>query len=90
MTAKHRHENLMCCLHRYCFPFGRPEGALKATLSLLERVSIFYSCGDVSKDFFKTLSSPHDVPQLSKNSWVLRSNLISICVCACVCGSLTF
>jgi calcium-dependent secretion activator len=24
--------------NRYCFPFGRPEGALKATLSLLERV----------------------------------------------------
>jgi hypothetical protein len=24
---------------RFCFPFGRPEGALKATLSLLERVS---------------------------------------------------
>lgn len=24
--------------YRYCFPFGRPEGALKATLSLLERV----------------------------------------------------
>ncbi|KAM5172804.1 calcium-dependent secretion activator 2 isoform 2-T2 [Mantella aurantiaca] len=23
---------------RYCFPFGRPEGALKASLSLLERV----------------------------------------------------
>lgn len=23
---------------RYCFPFGRPEGSLKATLSLLERV----------------------------------------------------
>jgi hypothetical protein len=23
---------------RYCFPFGRPEGALKATLSLLDRV----------------------------------------------------
>ncbi|XP_051545924.1 calcium-dependent secretion activator 2-like isoform X2 [Myxocyprinus asiaticus] len=23
---------------RYCFPFGRPEGALKATLSLIERV----------------------------------------------------
>ncbi|XP_053541907.1 calcium-dependent secretion activator 2 isoform X3 [Ictalurus punctatus] len=23
---------------RYCFPFGRPEGALKATLSLLERI----------------------------------------------------
>uniref|UniRef100_A0A8C6MCW0 Calcium dependent secretion activator 2 n=1 Tax=Nothobranchius furzeri TaxID=105023 RepID=A0A8C6MCW0_NOTFU len=23
---------------RYCFPFGRPDGALKATLSLLERV----------------------------------------------------
>uniref|UniRef100_A0A8C7P2S9 Ca2+-dependent activator protein for secretion a n=1 Tax=Oncorhynchus mykiss TaxID=8022 RepID=A0A8C7P2S9_ONCMY len=31
---------------RYCFPFGRPEGALKATLSLLERVDVvgrFYS-----------------------------------------------
>lgn len=24
---------------RYSFPFGRPEGALKATLSLFERVS---------------------------------------------------
>ena len=24
---------------RSCFPFGRPEGALKATLSLMERVS---------------------------------------------------
>lgn len=28
-----------CAFSRYCFPFGRPEGALKATLSLLERVS---------------------------------------------------
>lgn len=25
-------------IRRYCFPFGRPEGSLKATLSLLERV----------------------------------------------------
>lgn len=24
--------------YKYCFPFGRPEGALKGTLSLLERV----------------------------------------------------
>ncbi|XP_078678221.1 calcium-dependent secretion activator 1-like isoform X3 [Branchiostoma floridae x Branchiostoma belcheri] len=37
-------ERLRCFLEnqisnfRYCFPFGRPEGALKATLSLLERV----------------------------------------------------
>ncbi|XP_061423171.1 calcium-dependent secretion activator 1-like isoform X15 [Lethenteron reissneri] len=37
-------ERLRCLLEnqithfRYCFPFGRPEGALKATLSLLERV----------------------------------------------------
>ena len=23
---------------RYCFPFGRPQGALKATLTLLGRV----------------------------------------------------
>jgi hypothetical protein len=30
---------------RYCFPFGRPEGSLKATLSLLERVrSGMFSC----------------------------------------------
>lgn len=28
----------MCRVFRYCFPFGRPEGSLKATLSLLERV----------------------------------------------------
>lgn len=26
------------CLSRFAFPFGRPEGALKATLTLLERV----------------------------------------------------
>jgi hypothetical protein len=26
------------CFLRYCFPFGRPDGALKQTLSLLERV----------------------------------------------------
>ena len=24
---------------RFCFPFGRPEGALKSTLTLLERVN---------------------------------------------------
>lgn len=32
---------LLCVVfrYRYCFPFGRPEGGLKATLSLLERVS---------------------------------------------------
>ena len=24
---------------RFCFPFGRPEGALKSTLTLLERVT---------------------------------------------------
>ena len=27
---------------RYSFPFGRPEGSLKAALALLERVAIFY------------------------------------------------
>ena len=27
---------------RFCFPFGRPEGALKSTLSLLERVRETY------------------------------------------------
>ena len=29
---------IFCINFRYCFPFGRPEGALKQTLSLLERV----------------------------------------------------
>ena len=28
---------------RFCFPFGRPEGALKSTLSLLERVITKFS-----------------------------------------------
>ena len=27
---------------RFCFPFGRPEGALKSTLSLLERVMLLF------------------------------------------------
>ena len=27
---------------RFCFPFGRPEGALKSTLSLLERVRLHF------------------------------------------------
>ena len=45
---------------RYCFPFGRPEGALKATLSLLERViknsvgiyakTILFLCGYIYVD----------------------------------------
>uniref|UniRef100_A0ACB8FQ81 Calcium-dependent secretion activator 2 n=1 Tax=Sphaerodactylus townsendi TaxID=933632 RepID=A0ACB8FQ81_9SAUR len=40
---------------RYCFPFGRPEGALKATLSLLERV--------LMKDI-ATPISPEDVKKV--------------------------
>ncbi|XP_063706788.1 calcium-dependent secretion activator isoform X1 [Culicoides brevitarsis] len=32
---------------RFCFPFGRPEGALKATLSLLERVLMKDICSPV-------------------------------------------
>ena len=28
---------------RFVFPFGRPEGALKATISLLERVRFQYT-----------------------------------------------
>lgn len=35
LISKLTRETAFC---RYCFPFGRPEGALKATLSLLERV----------------------------------------------------
>ncbi|CAF0842404.1 unnamed protein product [Adineta steineri] len=35
---------------RYAFPFGRPEGALKATLSLLERVSCKDMATPISRD----------------------------------------
>ncbi|CAF0748850.1 unnamed protein product [Adineta ricciae] len=35
---------------RYSFPFGRPEGALKATLSLLERVSSKDVATPISRD----------------------------------------
>ncbi|KRF85291.1 calcium-dependent secretion activator isoform X5 [Drosophila virilis] len=44
---------------RYCFPFGRPEGALKATLSLLERV--------LMKDIV-TPVPPEEVRQMIKKS----------------------
>ncbi|RVE72866.1 hypothetical protein OJAV_G00043510 [Oryzias javanicus] len=39
---------------RYCFPFGRPEGALKATLSLLERVLMKDIVTPVRQDEVKT------------------------------------
>ncbi|XP_072527460.1 calcium-dependent secretion activator 2 isoform X6 [Salminus brasiliensis] len=39
---------------RYCFPFGRPEGALKATLSLLERV------------LMKDITTPVPVEEMTK------------------------
>ena len=32
---------------RFVFPFGRPEGALKSTISLLERVSSIHFMGKV-------------------------------------------
>ncbi|XP_051862183.1 calcium-dependent secretion activator isoform X10 [Drosophila albomicans] len=44
---------------RYCFPFGRPEGGLKATLSLLERV--------LMKDIV-TPVPPEEVRQMIKKS----------------------
>lgn len=44
---------------RYCFPFGRPDGALKATLSLLERV--------LMKDIV-TPVPPEEVRQMIKKS----------------------
>ena len=31
----------------YVFPFGHPEGALKSTISLLERVSLIHFMGKV-------------------------------------------
>ena len=35
---------------RYSFPFGRPEGALKATLSLFERVNRRFSpCNNIDQ-----------------------------------------
>jgi len=41
---------------RYSFPFGRPEGALKSTLSLLERVSSFLISALMSKFFLYFLA----------------------------------
>ncbi|XP_061578202.1 calcium-dependent secretion activator 2 isoform X2 [Cololabis saira] len=40
---------------RYCFPFGRPDGALKATLSLLERVLMKDISSPVSSEDMKKL-----------------------------------
>ncbi|XP_056293025.1 calcium-dependent secretion activator 1 isoform X1 [Pseudoliparis swirei] len=40
---------------RYCFPFGRPEGALKATLSLLERVLMKDIVTSVPQEEVKTV-----------------------------------
>ncbi|KAM3621222.1 uncharacterized protein V6R79_008109 [Siganus canaliculatus] len=40
---------------RYCFPFGRPEGALKATLSLLERVLMKDIITPVPQEVVKTV-----------------------------------
>uniref|UniRef100_H3C1L6 Ca2+-dependent activator protein for secretion a n=1 Tax=Tetraodon nigroviridis TaxID=99883 RepID=H3C1L6_TETNG len=40
---------------RYCFPFGRPEGALKATLSLLERVLMRDIVTPVTQEEVKTV-----------------------------------
>lgn len=56
-TDEGPNENPICCFHRYCFPFGRPEGALKATLSLLERVGNFYYWTDACKVVFFFLFS---------------------------------
>ncbi|KAI4493140.1 hypothetical protein M0802_009557 [Mischocyttarus mexicanus] len=41
--------------YRYCFPFGRPEGALKSTLSLLERVLMKDSVTPVPQEEVKGL-----------------------------------
>ncbi|XP_076548537.1 calcium-dependent secretion activator 1 isoform X2 [Osmia lignaria lignaria] len=40
---------------RYSFPFGRPEGALKATLSLLERVMMKEGVSPVTQEEVKAL-----------------------------------
>ncbi len=38
---------------RYYFPFGRPEGALKQTLGLLERVSLLiFQCNKQVRRFY--------------------------------------
>ena len=36
--GRDKSHHLIFFIFRFCFPFGRPEGALKSTLSLLERV----------------------------------------------------
>lgn len=43
-------------ISRYSFPFGRPEGALKATISLLERVLMKDVASPVSTDEVRTVN----------------------------------
>lgn len=42
--------HLSACYSRFAFPFGRPEGGLKATLSLLERVLAKDIATPISRD----------------------------------------
>ena len=59
---------------RFCFPFGRPEGALKSTLSLLERVWGSSHRSDSILNFqvlMKDISTPvppHEVRAVIKKS----------------------
>ena len=61
---------------RFCFPFGRPEGALKSTLSLLERVGggAYVKNFDSNSKFqvlMKDISTPvppHEVRAVIKKS----------------------
>lgn len=56
--------------YRYCFPFGRPEGALKSTLSLLERVMNCFHAAFISLVTF-TINLIEAVSWCSKYNWQL-------------------
>ncbi len=61
---------------RYYFPFGRPEGALKQTLGLLERVSLLiFQCHSM----FNAFSHPGKITSCVTVAWfIVLSVLISL------------
>ena len=56
LQCRYRRGDGNCTVHyRYCFPMGRPEGALKGSLSLVERVLMKDIVTPVPADEVKSL-----------------------------------
>ena len=73
--GRYKSHHLIFFIFRFCFPFGRPEGALKSTLSLLERVGcanvVFLLNIHIFQVLMKDISTPvppHEVRAVIKKS----------------------